>query len=333
VKHELINRYIYAVVRHLPQKQRAEVDKELESLISDMLDERCGDIVPTDKDVRVVLTELGLPDELAAEYSGEEKKSLISGAYFIAYKRILRIVLPIVAGAVALGMVISALIDLSGNPAILAFRLIVLTPGGMIGGMFQAFAIVTFIFAVLERTKADLSSDYLSNLPLVPKQIERIKPFEPIVSIIFSVAAAVLFLGFPQIIGGWRDGDAWLPVLNVDVVRSFWPFILLWVVLSIAKESVSLIEGRYTRRLIIAKIAANVLIIGSTAVVFLNNDVVNPEFVQFLSILFDNVGNEFIASAIIHFNVIFVVCVFIALTIEIGSTIIKTMKAYKNAGQ
>ena len=56
---DLIERYLYAITRHLPSAQRSDVAEELRTLISDMLDERCGSLPPTAKDVRVVLTELG----------------------------------------------------------------------------------------------------------------------------------------------------------------------------------------------------------------------------------------------------------------------------------
>ena len=49
---DLIERYLYAITRHLPSAQRSDVAEELRTLISDMLDERCGSLPPTAKDVR-----------------------------------------------------------------------------------------------------------------------------------------------------------------------------------------------------------------------------------------------------------------------------------------
>jgi hypothetical protein len=304
MRHELIERYIYAITRHLPQKIRTDVEKELESLISDMLDSRCGDITPTDKDVRVVLTELGTPQEMAVKYSGDEQKSLISGVYFITYKHVLRIVLPIVAAAVALGMIISVLSNPSENPVIFAFRLIGQTLGGTLGGVFQAFAIITFIFVVLERTKTDLSGDHLSYLPVVPKQIERIKPYEPIIGILWSVTFAVIFLGCPQIMGFWFEGAGWLPVFDVAVIRGFWLPIILLAVLGIAEESVKLLEGRHTKRTAIVTLTANMLTIVLSAVILLNNAILNPEFFQQAGDLL-NIGREHIMNIASRANLIF----------------------------
>ncbi len=43
----------------LPARMREDVEKELHSLISDMLEERCQDMPPTEHDVLVVLTGAG----------------------------------------------------------------------------------------------------------------------------------------------------------------------------------------------------------------------------------------------------------------------------------
>jgi len=327
MKHDLIARYVYAVVRHLPHKTRADVEKELESLISDMLDARCGDILPADKDVRVVLTELGTPDELAAKYSGGDRKALISGVYYLAYVRMLKLVLPIAAAAVALGTLISVLSGPTGENLILyALRLFGQPIGGMIAGVVQAFAVITIIFAVLERTKTDLSGDHLSYLPMVPRQSQRIKPYEPIFGILISIAVAVLFLGFPQAAGFRHDG-AWLSVFDIAVIRSFWPFIILWTVLSISVESVRLIEGRYTKRLAAVTVAANLLIMGSTAVVFLNRRIASHAFIDYLSDLFAGEASDFVFHIAANFNAVLVAAVCVALIIE---SVTAVYRAYRH---
>ena len=64
MEHESIERYLYAVTKQLPAKSRRDIERELRSLIGDMLEERCGDIAPTERDIRVVLTELGTPTDV-----------------------------------------------------------------------------------------------------------------------------------------------------------------------------------------------------------------------------------------------------------------------------
>ena len=327
MEHELIDRYIYAVTRQLPLKIRADVKLELEGLISDMLEERCGPILPTEKDIRVVLTELGTPTELAAKYSGDEQQSLISGSYFVVYKQVLRIVLPIAAIATALSLVLSTVLDPPELMYMLALTILGQVIGGIIASVFQAFAIITFIFAVLERNQAKLDrGDFFANLPQVPKRSEEIKPYEPIIGIIFSVIGAALFLGIPQILGIAINGSEWYAALNVDVLRSLWPAIVLWAVLGIFKESIKLIEGRYSLRLAIATIALDVLQLACAAFVLLFSDIVNPSFLQFVFGLMNSDGSGIVSLLIASFNVVVFGIVCFALVIECGTVLFKALR-------
>ena len=52
---ELKERYVYAVSRLLPHKIREDISAELDTLIEDMLEERCQDRPAEEKDLRVVL--------------------------------------------------------------------------------------------------------------------------------------------------------------------------------------------------------------------------------------------------------------------------------------
>ena len=55
---ELIERYIYAVGKKLPRKQREDIGKELTSLIMDELDARTGGGEPSKEDISAVLKEM-----------------------------------------------------------------------------------------------------------------------------------------------------------------------------------------------------------------------------------------------------------------------------------
>lgn len=106
---DMIERYLYAVTRHLPAKQRDDVAEELRTLISDMLEERCGSMPPAQKDVRVVLTELGTPGEMVRKYTADENACLIGQPYYAQYLYVLKIVLACVAG----GMLVAGALSLA----------------------------------------------------------------------------------------------------------------------------------------------------------------------------------------------------------------------------
>lgn len=331
MKNDLIERYIYAVSRHLPVKMRDDVQKELDSLIADMLSERCGDIQPTEKDIRIVLTELGTPEELAAKYSGDENHALISGSYFLIYKRILKIVLPIAVAGIAFASVLALCLewDTTLSPWVLFGKAIGQTLGGIIGGAVQAFAMITFIFAVFERKKVVFhDGDVLSHLPPVPKVKEQIKPYEPIAGMIWCVIAAVFFLGFPQIAGVWTDETGWIPAFAPSVIRSFWFLIVLWAALGIARESVKLIDGQYTKRVAVVTVICNILTAIGAAIVFLNERIMNPEFISRMGEWFMDAGESGGAPVRIFasFNLMFLGIILFALILDAAATTVKALK-------
>lgn len=327
MQNDLVVRYIYAVTRYLPQKTRSDVEKELDSLISDMLEERCSGRIPTEADIKAVLTELGTPEELAAKYSGDENKALISGAYLLLYRRIVRLVLPIAAAAIAFAGLLASFLEWNPGPG--SFQFAGETLGKIIGGAFtgafQVFGFITIIFAILERKKVSLKTeDMFSNLPPVPAGHAQIKPHEPILGIMWAILGAVLLIGFPQIIGAWFSDTGWIPVFNSEVFRTFWPLILLWAILSVAKETVTLIEGQYTFRLAVVTAIVNILNMATFPIVFLNQNLVNPDFTARIAQFFQSEGLQLISWPILNFNVLVVCVVLFALVLD---TIVTSAKA------
>ena len=332
MNNDLIARYIYAVTSQLPYKMRDEVQKELDSLIADMLLERCGDIVPIDKDIKIILMELGSPDELAFEYSGEERRALISGPYFLTYKRALKIALFITIPTFILLNILTFFTK--GNFQISGYELFVkmlnLIVTGIISGAIHVFAGATFLFAVLERKKVALSDldAKLSSLPPVPAKAARIKLFEPIFAISWSFIMALLFLNFPQVAGVWNKETGWISLFVIPVLRSFWIFIILWAVLGIAKEIMKCIEGQYTIRLAVVTFVCNIAIAICAVIIFMNDKIMNPEFISRISEIFassDKIANIPV-SIFANFNLFLVCGVLFALVLEMVVTTVKALK-------
>jgi len=330
---DLIPRYIYAVTRHLPQNMRSDVEKELDSLIADMLLERCGDVVPTEDDVKVVLTELGSPEKLAEKYSGEERRALISGVIFLYYKQILKIVLPIVVSIVTVVSIITQVMywDPLGNP----FTQFGLAAGSVLAGIFSAlifpFAIITFIFAIFERYNVKLDEgDIFSRLPDLPEKAEKIKISEAVAGIVFCVVFAVVLLAFPQVIGMWTQETGWIPVFEITVFRSLWLFIVLWAIFEIIKESVKIIEREHTKRLLVVTIVCNILIMACAVIVFMNGKIMNPEFLYTLNNFITDEDGRTAASVIFgNLNYIIVGAAILGLFVDIIVAAVNTYKTRK----
>ena len=102
----LIDRYIVEVGKHLPRKNRADIEAEIRSTLEDMLDERAQGSGPADEaTVLALLKEYGSPREVAATYKTHQY--LIGPRLFPIFETVIRIVLAVVAGASLIGLAVS----------------------------------------------------------------------------------------------------------------------------------------------------------------------------------------------------------------------------------
>jgi len=157
---------------------------------------------------------------------------------------------------------------------------------------------------------------------LIPSTKTQIKLHEPIVAMIMAIFGAALFLVFPQVLGVSLKDAGWTPVFSIPVLRSFWFPIVLVMFLGIAKETVKLIEGRFTKRLAAVTIAANILMLICAAVVWLNGKIMNPDFVLHIGNFFTGVGGKVPLGLLTNLNLLILCFIFFALILEIISTLI-----------
>lgn len=284
---ELIDRYVYDVTRRLPQEQRADIEKELRSLIDDMLAARTGEAEPSEDDVTAVLKELGRPSELAAKYRGT-KRHLIGPEYYDLYWLVLKIVL----AATGFGLVIALIVSNVMTPPENTFSVAAESFGGIFGGLVQAFAYVTIAFALSERfikdgriVKLDWSPKDLPPVPPInQKDTVNIKRADPIVGLIFGVIGLIIFNAMPWILGYVTavEGMKSIPVFNLDVVRTMLPLIDLMICLGMLKDMIRLIAGRYTIKISIAITAINIAVLVLNIVIFLPPAIWNADFLTSL---------------------------------------------------
>src|SRR5512147_1988535 len=94
----LIDKYIAEVGKHLPRKNRADIEAEIRSTLEDMLEEWSQGKGSADEAmVLEILKEYGSPREVAAKYKTHQY--LIGPRLFPTFEMVLRIVLIVVAGA------------------------------------------------------------------------------------------------------------------------------------------------------------------------------------------------------------------------------------------
>ncbi len=282
---DVIERYFYQVVRRLPPGQREDIKKELQGLIEDMLSERTDN--PTKEDIDAVLMELGRPWELANKYR-DSKRYLIGPQYYEFYIFILKIVL----GATAFGMIIAMTVSLVTSPPTDIVSGIADFLGSIIMALLQAFAWLTFGFAMAERY-SDKKINFKfpddkwkpSDLPPVPVEKATIRRSEPIAGIIFTLIVMIIFNVAPQILSVYVAGEELtvVPIFNLEI----WPSIIsvfnTLFVLGIAKEFVRLLFGRYNMTLAISVTLINIVSLVMAVLLFTNPAIWNPDFVSTLT--------------------------------------------------
>ncbi len=306
---ELISRYVYAVTRLLPKKSREEVGKEIEGNIYEMLEARCGEITPTEQDIRVVLAELGTPAQLAQKYDTDSVGHLIGGEYYFKYKIVLKIVLIAAVIGSALAFVMGMIFDRDQSVFEYVTEWLFSAAPGMI---MSAFAVITFVFAILERRKVNID-DKLDNLPSIPEKQEKIKTADCIVDICFAIFFTVLILLFgdvvPIIANISEEGMdiKSIPLFNVEAAQAAWIPLILWTVMTVTRNIIRIVEGRRNMTVFVTGLVTSVVSVICAFIFLLRSDVFNTEGLRLaaamtgdaqevITKLFDNIGIVLFAS-------------------------------------
>lgn len=296
---EMIERYIYDVVRRLPSEQREDISKELAGLIDDMLEERADNGKTEQENVEDVLKELGAPYALAGKYRGD-KKYLIGPEYFEQYWFVLKIVLI----AVTVGMVIAAVVQGAAwvleTPGMTQAMIFGNTASGVgmaianvIMGLVQGFAWVTIIFAVIERCSVKVNikeavseawkPQDLKDKP-VPTEKAILKKGDSIAGIVFTVAVIILFNLLPFLMGFWIAGPDGvvhsIPIFNLETLKAALPLLNVCFALGILREALRVAAGRHTVWLGAATTVLNIVALILSCMVFFNPAIWNMDVIN-----------------------------------------------------
>jgi len=277
----LTDRYVAATLRGIPEKQRADVERELRSSIADAVEDRVANGEERVAAETAVLEELGNPTKLAAGMVGRPLY-LIGPELFIAYRHILLLLLGIVVPIVG---VVQAIVAISGDAGI----------GQAIGaGILAALSIaiqvafwVTLAFAIVERVDPATWKDADLKELTAPWTIEHLPdlPSSGAVSV-GETAGEIVTLGIS--IGGllylrdwsWVDnasGDP-IPLFNPALWDFWFPVIIGVLVLQAVFQIVKLLIGRWTVGLAIVNAGLLSAVAIPFAVLALTGELINPAF-------------------------------------------------------
>lgn len=217
---DLTDRYLGAAVKHAPERQRADLERELRASIEDALEPRLDAGEPVDTAERAVLGGLGDPEKLVADWL-DRPLHLIGPAVFLLWKKLLiwglAVLVPITVVAVYL---IQSLVqrDLVGpiGDAIGA---------GLSVAMHVAFW-VTLAFAIVERSTDALRSirkqwtvdDLPSRTPGRGEQLA-----EGIIQLV-AVGALVFALAWQQFNSIYESDGQPVPLFEPSLWLWWWPF-------------------------------------------------------------------------------------------------------------
>ena len=284
---DLTDRYVWAVVRSLPEDQRDEVGRELRASIEDAVETRL-EAGETQKDAEVnALQELGDPSRLAGQYA-DRPAWLIGPKYYYDWMRLLKILFAIVLPITFVALFIINFI--AGGV------------GQAFGGAFSvSFSVAvhlafwpTAIFALIERYgKGDEIPHWtVDYLPQLPDEQKRSGKGMSQTSPIGEFIGTFVFLGFFAGALIWQqfnsvfEDAAGNPVPVLDpALWSFWlPYVLVLIALELLFAVALYAVRRWTWPLAIVHIPLTLAFAIPAVWLFVTHRVWNAEFVDQLGV-------------------------------------------------
>lgn len=305
--YQMMEKYIYEVTRKLPTSKREDIKRELMILIEEELQSN------ENATIESVLKKLGNPRDLAFEYM-DKGKWVIGPQYYDEYIRTLSVVLPITLIVTAVGMLVGYVFAQDEN--VLPFLLRVILSLWQVS--LTAFALVTVGFAITERFTTEKEEKTIEWDPQSLKKVVvtyRIKKSEPIATMVFLGLMMVVFNFFPHLIAIYYVGESMgmIPVLNLDVFRSYLLWINFSLILSFVGEMVKLLAGKWTLKTTIFTSACAFVGTIVMAAVLLNPGLLNPALEAELIAMELDMALEWI-NRLLMMVVIITIAVFVAST-------------------
>ncbi len=295
---ELIDRYVTEVGRHLPRKNRLDIETELRSTLEDMLEDRSQQAGrPADEALAAeLLEEYGAPRKVAATY--QTHPYLIGPRMFSMYTFVLKIVL----FAVTLGLTIATVVSLVGAnmspPEVLGALGEFIA--SLVSALLAAFGNVTLVFAILERVMpegAQMGEEKWTpaELSKVPSP-NRVKTADMVASILFMAAGLLIFNFYPQIVGMWTMQDGtWTQAAGLtEAFFRYLPWINLSGILTIALDLWLLRQGTWDTLTRLAHIGLQIVgiaiaaaMLRGPALVRFSASAMDPQAASVLTRMFD----------------------------------------------
>lgn len=249
----LIDRYVSEIGKQLPRKSRADIETEIRSTLEDMLEERSARAGrPADDEmVKELLKEYGAPDKVAESYL--PTRYLIGPELYPIFTLIVKIVFAVLG---VIWLILFGVRMVTSDLTILSFwQMFISSLLQWSGGLISAFGNIVLVFAILQWVNAGKNfKDETKEEEWTPEELtkepepDEVRPWEPIVTIVFTALGLVLLNFYPQVLGIYLfsgDVSVFLPALS-DAFFRMLPWINVTWILGIGLNAWLLREGRWT---------------------------------------------------------------------------------------
>ena len=287
---DLIERYVYDVVRRLPEKDREEVRRELNASICDMLDEPASE-----ENIREVLASLGPPQELAEQYR-PQPRYLISPAMYDSYVRALKRVLPLVGCLLLLGGLIMGSINTIKDglaPIQSVIQNTISTGLSMaVSGTLQTLVWVTLGFAIADRVCAKKPGTAAWSVDDLPEEIPKDKGRIPLSDSIAELIVLLVFSTIGLLLLFGRLPGVFLPHSSIQYVYQLFsdqflavciPIFLFSVFLEIVVSVIKIVYRRWCPPVCAAVVVNDVVSIALIFFLCTRPQIFNPDFLAVAS--------------------------------------------------
>ncbi|MFO7636605.1 MAG: hypothetical protein R6W96_04790 [Clostridia bacterium] len=232
---DLLQRYLHAVGKHIPEKKREESLMDLRRKIM----ERTGEENPGEAKILEAIRFFGKPADAARLYTGQGKH-IVGPLLYDLYLLLLVIVVSAVGGGLFIAFLVS-MITLEGSfsEVLSHFGEFLLA---FIWAALAAVGSITVVFGILQRFGVEKELEWEkkafdpTRLPPVGARKDRIKPVEPIIGLVFIIAALVVFNTY------FKRGD----IISREALEAYLPLWNIAWVAAMVIHVLQLIRGRWT---------------------------------------------------------------------------------------
>lgn len=262
----LSEKYIAAVQQRLPRALRSEAGAELRATILDMTRSRSG------RDAeREVLSELGDPAEVAAEYTGAARY-VVGPEMYPDYVRLLKVIVPVVLPLIAVIVALPRVVLSDDHPAqVIAFAAFWTFMVGV-----QLIFWVTIVFVVAERAGGRHRKAPRS---WTPDELTAPQGASSRADAAFSIVAVLLLLMFLP----WQHFTPAVPIVDPYLWRGWLPALCVLLAGLLLVDMHRVRSGAWTRATAALTIVLDLVILGVLIWAAIESPLINPEFLETLT--------------------------------------------------